>query len=164
MTASKPAKLIEILGIEINFLDQLVALLSTEKEALVSRQFENLESLASQKEEISKILEDHTKHRIALLGLNSQARDPKLAMKEFLNECSNQEAEQIKFLNQSLSEKLILCRELNAVNGQVITSNINTRQEIINAITGQNSNEATATYTATGNLSSSTESGRHQKA
>ncbi|KTC86491.1 flagella synthesis protein FlgN [Legionella brunensis] len=164
MTQSQPVVLIQILQQEINFIEQLINRLTEEKQALLTRQFETLESIANQKQELSTQLEQITSQRVDLLGLNKQTKQPKQALEEFLAQCSPQEVEQINALNNELAEKLVLCRELNAVNGQVITSNINTRQEIISTITGQAPENTSSVYTATGNIKSSSDSNRHQKA
>ncbi|WED44532.1 flagella synthesis protein FlgN [Legionella cardiaca] len=166
MTQSKPAILMQILQQEVNFIQKLINLLSDEKNALVAREFEELEPIAAKKQELSNQLEQCTKQRVELLGLDPHTQRAKQVFEDFLAQCSTQEAEKISALNKELAEKLILCRELNAVNGQVITSNINTRQEIINTITGQSSDDSTRVYTATGNLKTPLEinSNNHQKA
>ncbi|CEK10456.1 flagella synthesis protein FlgN [Legionella hackeliae] len=164
MTDAKPATLIHILEQEINFIEKLITLLTEEKNALIARQFEMLESFATQKQELSNQLEQTTKQRVDLLGLDLQTKPAKKALEDFLMHCSIQETEKINSLNKILAEKLILCRELNTVNGQVITSNINTRQEIINALTGQSAESTASIYTATGNLKISNDPNSHQKA
>lgn len=166
MTQSNASLLTQLLQQEINYIEQLVKLLSEEKQALIGRQFENLEGIAVQKQTISGELEQCTNQRIQLLGIDPQHKQPKEALNSFLAECTKQEGEQISMLNQKLMEALVVCRELNAVNGQVITSNINTRQEILNELTGQSPQDPTSVYTSTGNIKSSGDSSttNHQKA
>ncbi|MDI9819296.1 MULTISPECIES: flagella synthesis protein FlgN [unclassified Legionella] len=164
MTQHKPVLLINLLKQEVNWIDSLIRLLSEEKNILVARQFEALEPLANQKQTISEQLEQSARQRVELLGLDQYDTQPKLGLQEFLSHCSKDEAEQINSLNKELAEKLIQCRELNAVNGQVIATNVNSHQEVIGIITGQNNTEATSVYTATGNIESSSDKSRHQKA
>ncbi|ASQ46119.1 flagella synthesis protein FlgN [Legionella clemsonensis] len=164
MTDAKPIQLIQILEQEINFVEQLIALLEEEKNALITRQFDLLESLANQKQMVSNQLEQITQQRTDLLGVDLQVKSAKESLKDFLAQCSTQEAAHVQILNAKLAEKLILCRELNAVNGQVITSNIYTRQEIINTITGQVPENTTSVYTASGGIKSSNDSNNYQKA
>ncbi|WP_019216691.1 flagellar export chaperone FlgN [Legionella tunisiensis] len=123
-----------------------------------------MESLAAQKQALSNHLEQSAKQRIELLEMNLHDNQPKLALQALLRACSVDEATQIQQLNNQLAEKLLSCRELNAVNGQVITSNLNTRQEIIGSLTGKNQANATNLYTANGDVQITTETSRHQEA
>ncbi|KTD16979.1 flagella synthesis protein FlgN [Legionella jordanis] len=164
MAAIESLHLIETLETEIALLQQLIDLLNLEKQALSNRQFESLETLANQKEQVSESLESASKKRIKLLGLDLNLADPKLALDEFLKRCSPEERQQISSLNQTLLEKILICRELNAVNGQVIVNNISTRQDIINALTGKDQSEAAVTYSASGSVSTSKEPNSFQKA
>ena len=164
MTEHKTVKLSKILQQEINWLDELITVLSEEKKALIERQFEMLENLANQKEVLSSSLEQSARERVELLEITLDNNDSKSALKTLLSTCPAEEAKQITELNNQLAEKILKCRELNTVNGQVITTNLNTRQEIFNSISGQNSSEAINVYTASGNVKSSVESSRHQEA
>lgn len=164
MTQSKAAQLVDLLQQELTWLDSLIALLSEEKNVLIQRQFDALESLAEQKQALSEQLEQSAKQRIELLAMNLHDNQPKLALQALLRACSVEEANQIQQLNNQLAEKLLSCHELNAVNGQVITSNLNTRQEILGALTGKNQVNATNLYTANGDVQSTTATSRHQEA
>lgn len=164
MTQSKTAKLVDLLQQELKWLDSLIALLSEEKNVLIQRKFDALESLAAQKQELSDQLEQSAKQRIELLEMSLHDNQPKLALQALLRACSVEEANQIQQLNNQLAEKLLSCRELNAVNGQVITSNLNTRQEIIGALTGKSQANATNLYTANGDVQMATTTSRHQEA
>lgn len=164
MTQSKATGLINLLQQELTWLDALIALLSEEKNVLIQRQFDALEPLSAQKQTFCDQLEQSAKQRIELLEINLHDNQPKLALQVFLQACTVEEANQIQQFNNQLAEKLISCRELNAVNGQVITSNINSRQEIIGTLTGQNQTNATNLYTASGNVQATTETSRHQEA
>jgi flagella synthesis protein FlgN len=164
MTNLKTEKLINSLQQEINWISQLTDLLSKEKIALTERRFEELEALAQQKESLAKQIEQSAGTRIELLEISSHKNNAKLGLQTFLSQCTTEETAQITQLNSQLSEKLVLCRELNSVNGQVIATNLNTRQELINILTGQSKAEAINTYTATGDVKSMNESSRHQEA
>ncbi|KTD08089.1 flagella synthesis protein FlgN [Legionella jamestowniensis] len=164
MTTTKPALLIQTLEQEIKLVEQLIAILEEEKNALIARQFDLLEILAEKKQAIANQLEQTTQIRTDLLELNLQIKSAKQTLEDFLLQSSTQEAQHIKALNEKLAENLIRCRELNAINGQVITSNMYTRQEIINTITGQTPDNTTSVYTASGGVKSSNDSNSHQKA
>jgi flagella synthesis protein FlgN len=146
---------------EINWVEELNTLLSEEKIMLATRQFDALEALADKKQTLSNKLEESAKQRIDLISkANNNAS---LSLKEFLMNCPSEETNQINELNNKLAELLATCRELNNVNGQVITSNIHTRQQIVNALSG-NKVDAVSVYTATGNLKSSSDNHHHQEA
>lgn len=130
---------------------------------LAQRQFEELEPIANQKELLSKKLEQSASERMQLLEMAAY-KDAKLALQTFLNYCSSTEANQINELNTELAEKIATCRELNSINGQVITTNLSTRQEIINILTGRENTTAINVYTANGDLKASVEPSCHQEA
>ena len=71
----------------------------------------------------------------------------------------------INDLNKELAEELSICRELNTVNGQVIATNIHTREEIVNILSGGTKAKDVSVYTSTGNIKSSKKSeGGHREA
>lgn len=164
MTDYRTAKLITLLQQEVNSLEKLIAILSDEKNALIERKFEALEDLANQKETLSATLEQSARERVELLQILLHNNDPKSALQAFLNHCSLEETAQINQLNNQLTEKIMTCRELNSINGQVITTNLNARQEIFNILNGQTGEDAINVYNAAGNVKASTESSRHQEA
>ncbi|RAP36389.1 hypothetical protein B1207_09640 [Legionella quinlivanii] len=164
MTSPQASTLVSLLANEIHLLNNLCNVLAQEKEILLNRQFENLESLANQKQELSEQLEASGKQRSELLTSSSNSSEHKNALEIFLNGCSAEEAGQIKRLNEELANKLIHCRELNTVNGQVIVTNLNIRQELVQILHGQHPAEAVNTYTSTGDLNSKAGSNHHEKA
>ncbi|KTD70437.1 MULTISPECIES: flagella synthesis protein FlgN [Legionella] len=148
---------------EINWIESLNSLLVEEKEVLSSRQFNRLEEFANKKQELSNKLEESAKQRMQLINHNNPAQSMNLALSEFLKDCSVDEATLINQLNTKLAETLTRCRELNAVNGQIITSNLYIRQEIVNTLSG-NKTDAISVYTSTGNIKSSQDNTHHQEA
>ncbi|CDZ79045.1 FlgN protein [Legionella massiliensis] len=164
MTNPKAEQLINLLQGEILLISKLIDHLSEEKIALMERQFEELEALAQKKEELSQQLENSAKQRVEILEISNYDNNAKQSLQIFLKQCDSEQATKIEQLNKQLAEKLATCREQNSVNGQVIATNLNTRQEIISILTGQVNNDAINTYTATGSVSSSNESSRHQEA
>lgn len=86
-----------------------------------------------------------------------------LVLTEFLKECTVEETNQINELNTKLAELLTCCRELNAVNGQIIANNLYVRQEIVNTLSGNQAN-AVSVYTSTGNIQSPKDNTHHQEA
>jgi len=164
MTSNKADQLIQCFQIEISLLQSLIEILQKEKDLLTNRSFADLESIAQQKEELSSQLESHTKERLHILNIESTPKAARTQLQAFLQECSEMERTQIQQLNEQLTELLNLCREQNTVNGQVITANIHLRKDIIDSLSGKQSQSATNRYTATGNLDSNGESTRHQEA
>ena len=148
---------------EINWVEELNNLLSEEKTMLATSQFNLLEEIANKKQVLSTKIEESAKHRVDLISNSDSTKEAALSLKEFLKNCSAEEADQIDKLNHILFEKLSNCRELNSVNGQVIASNMNTRQQIVNILSGNNT-DAVSVYTSTGNLKSSPDTKHHQEA
>lgn len=146
---------------EINWVEALNALLVEERKLLETRQFNTLEDCASKKQDLSSKLEESAQKRMVLI--NKQDKTAAVSLKEFLNNCSEIEINQVTALNNKLSECLKLCRELNSVNGQVIANNLYVRQELVNALSGNKSNAASV-YNAHGNLSSSNDGRHHEEA
>jgi flagella synthesis protein FlgN len=149
---------------EINWIKQLNILLSEEKEVLATRQFDRLEELGDKKQDLSTKLEESAQQRMLMLGINPD-KAPSLSLKDFIKDCNKEEAAQVDKLNTELAEQLTICRESNTVNGQVIANNIHTRQQIVNALSG-NKADAVAVYTASGDMKSSSahETGHHREA
>jgi flagella synthesis protein FlgN len=161
---SKAKQLIEHLDQEINWVNDLNTLLAEEKIVLATRKFDRLEDLAEKKQVLTLKLEDSAKNRLGLMNLPTNSQNSaKESLQEFLNNCSPDETNQINLLNSKLAEKLDLCRELNTVNGQVIANNIYTRQQIINALSG-NKVDATEVYNANGGIDKPSENNHHEKA
>ncbi|QRN03651.1 flagellar protein FlgN [Legionella sp. MW5194] len=149
---------------EITHLDALISLLLREKDILVNRKFDELEEISNQKQALCAQLEESARQRIQVIGAQANASDYKTALGIYLKQLSQNEASTIESLNKTLADKLTLCREYNTINGQVITTNIITRQEMIGALTGQSMTAAPNVYTASGNVKPGSDSGHHQKA
>lgn len=146
---------------EITWIEALNALLADEKGLLETRQFKELEEIATRKQDLSNQLEESARARMNLI----QKANPTAgnSLKEFLQEATEAEVAQVNALNNKLAEYLINCRELNSVNGQVIANNLYVRQEIVNALSG-NKADAVSVYNAHGDLQSSNDNRHHQKA
>ncbi|CAM3039667.1 flagella synthesis protein FlgN [Legionella worsleiensis] len=148
---------------EVNWIESLNTLLAEEKNALGSSQFDKLSDLADQKQDLTAKLEESAKQRNALLSADKPIQSIKLSLQDFLKNCSEHEAKQINKLNLQLMEQLAICRDLNTINGQVIANNIHTRQQIVSALSGGNT-DSTSVYTSNGDLSSSSGTNHHQEA
>lgn len=161
---NKAKTLITQLEQEISWVEELNTLLSEEKEILSTSQFNQLETLAEKKQELSTKLEASAKQRVDLGGRRIIKKKPHgLLLSDFLKNCATEDGIQINHLNNTLAEKLNLCRELNTINGQVIANNMYTRQQIVNALSGNKSN-AVSVYTSNGNLETPSESSHHEEA
>ncbi|HAT7072108.1 TPA: flagellar protein FlgN [Legionella pneumophila] len=161
---SKAKTLITQLEQEINWVEELNTLLSEEKEILSTSQFNQLETLAEKKQELSTKLEASAKQRVDLIKESNPVDKPHgLLLSDFLKNCATEDGIQINHLNNTLAEKLNLCRELNTINGQVIANNMYTRQQIVNALSG-NKSDAVSVYTSNGNLETPSESSHHEEA
>ncbi|RUR11963.1 flagella synthesis protein FlgN [Legionella sp. km772] len=147
---------------EIEWIRELNTILVEEKEVLTNRQFEKLEEIADKKQALSNNLEASSKERLSLIG-DPETQSPSEFLQKFLKECPPQEASLINNLNKELSNELTKCRELNTINGQVIATNIHTREEIVNILSGKGKD--VSVYTATGNIKSSKKGeGHHREA
>jgi flagellar biosynthesis protein FlgN len=156
-------KLVGYLEQEISWIEALNALLAEERTILEASQFEQLEPLADKKQELSSKLEESARQRMELIQHSDTSTSSAVSLSEFLKDCSNSEAIQINQLHEKLVINLANCRSLNTINGQVIASNLHTRQQIVNALSGNNT-EAVSVYTANGNLKSSNDNSHHQEA
>lgn len=146
---------------EITWVTALNALLVEEQSILETRQFQRLEEFANTKHDLSNKLESSAQQRMELINKTDQAAD--VALKEFLKECSPELINQVADLNRKLAIHLDQCRELNAVNGQVIANNLYIRQEIVNALS-ENSADAISVYNSHGNLQSTSDQKHHEQA
>ncbi|MFC3907805.1 flagella synthesis protein FlgN [Legionella dresdenensis] len=163
MPENKFAQLSSLLQGEIAMVETMLEILASEKEALISREYEALEKLAKDKEDLSAKLETSCKARIELLQLGKHG-SPQQALQTFLADASQVETDQIRQLNMQLIATLEDCREKNIVNGQVIVSNMNTRQELVNLLSGQSGEAAVNVYTSTGDVKQAPDKGRHEEA
>lgn len=149
---------------EITWIKELNSALEEEKKALASREFDKLVDLATKKQEFTDNLEQSAKERMELIG-DSNTQSPSDFLKLLLEQCSESDASLITALNRELADQLTRCSELNTVNGQVIATNISTRQEIVNILSGNKGKEV-GVYTSTGDIKSANkkDGGHHQKA
>ena len=149
---------------EIAWLEELNTILAEEKIVLIERQFDKLEDLANKKEDLSNKLEGSSKERMVLIG-DPEKKPTSATLHEFVKKCDRNDAHLINDLNNKLTKQLVLCRELNTVNGQVIATNIHVREELVNILSG-NKVKNVSVYTATGDIQSPStpEGGHHQKA
>lgn len=148
---------------EINWVEQLNALLVDEKSVLTNSQFIELEELANKKQDLSDKLEASARQRLELIqnsGINPEGNH---SLQEFLKHSKGEEVQHVKNLNNQLAECLALCRELNSVNGQVISNNLHTRQQIVNVLSGKTA-DAVNIYNATGNVMTNNDNNHHQEA
>lgn len=148
---------------EINWIEQLNLLLAEEKITLANRQFDDLEELANKKQALSNKIEESAKKRVELIQHANANNDAGISLKEFLKNATSEDTSLVNKLNNKLVELLTTCRELNNVNGQVISHNMHTRQQIVNALAGKQT-EAVSVYTATGNMKSTKDNNHHQEA
>lgn len=147
---------------EILWVSELNRLLATEKETLSASRFSELDHLANQKQTLSEKLETSANERVQLLK-TATAKKESASFIDLFKHCSALEVIKINQLNNQLAEKLMLCKELNAVNGQVISNNLHTRQEMINVLSGQQNN-TTPIYNASGDVKTAMANTHHQKA
>lgn len=159
---NKVAQLAQYIQNEINLVATMNGLLQEEKETLIKREFDLLQELSNKKQELSLQLEENAKLRMNLLGYNT-SNVPNQVLNEFLKDCPDSEVSRIHELNNKLLDQLALCRELNAVNGQVITANISIRQQIIDALSGKLPGDDHV-YTATGVVKNTSGATHYEKA
>ena len=163
MAQNTANQLIECFQTEISILKDLIEILQQEKDHLSKRNFSDLESIAERKESLSSQLESHTKERLNILNIQSTPESARKQLQALLQEYSEHERTQVQQLNEQLTELLMICREQNTVNGQVISANIHLRKDIIDSFSGKQSQNTTNRYTATGNLDTNGDSTRHQE-
>lgn len=159
-----PINLSTLLEEELTLIDALIDILAQEKSVLLSRQFNALEELSNVKQTLSVQIEQSARKRLELMSGSDNPSLYKQSFENYLTTCTAEDVEKIIRLNDTLNEKLLHCRDQNMVNGQVITSNMNTRQAIVNALTGQENAHANGLYTATGNIKKGADLGRHELA
>ncbi|MCC5792690.1 MAG: flagellar protein FlgN [Legionellaceae bacterium] len=155
--------LMECLQNETAELERLFALLEQETEMLSERKYEQLESISAQKQAISACLEKHTSERLRLLDSQSAPETAKSQLHKILSAASQKTQQQIQQLNENLQALLQRCRAQNTVNGQVISANMNLRQELLDSLSAQTNPEVSKRYTATGAIEKTSDSGHHQE-
>lgn len=102
---NKAKTLITQLEQEINWVEELNTLLSEEKEILSTSQFNQLETLAEKKQELSTKLEASAKQRVDLIKESNPVDKPHgLLLSDFLKNCATEDGIQINHLNNTLAE------------------------------------------------------------
>jgi flagella synthesis protein FlgN len=140
--------------------ESLIALLEREKAILSERQFEELPTLVEQKQSKMKCLEENFKRRVDYLT-NSHDGDTYLeCLNSYINTLAPEQREPIIQLNQQLEQALAKCRDLNTINGQVISVNLNNHAQLMNIIQGK---PTQATYDAKGNIQRQAQQTKHQE-
>ncbi len=152
--------LIDSLKKQTQALQSLNSILSEELNCLKESQFTRLEQYAEQKEILAKSIEQSSRDRLLLLKDLGQSTE-RNALEEFIKTCSPSDRAKLEATNNQLVEEIAKCQELNSINGQVITHNLNQRRELFRQI---NSNGSTDIYTKTGNLSKHSDKGLHDEA
>ncbi len=146
---------------EITWLRELNVVLAAENEALRQSKFDDLEQLSVNKQILSEKLEKSASDRVTLVNGNIDTTQN--TFEGLIKQCTPDESLMLNQLNAELAEQLVTCRDLNAVNGQVISSNLVTREEMVNILTG-NQLKNIGLYNAEGNMQSASDGGHHQEA
>lgn len=163
MNNNKIKELVSLLEQEINWVDVLNLLLADERQALETIDVDKLEDLATKKQELSTFLEESAKQRMDLFNVANPDAPVNSTLDKFLESSSVTERNHINTLNNKLAALLVQCRELNIINGQVIATQIHSRQQIVSILSGNNT-DAVGVYTATGTMQAPCEHIHHQKA
>jgi flagellar biosynthesis protein FlgN len=151
MSDRQNPQLLQVLEADIDLIDALVQVLEEEKQALSERKFESLEHIALNKNTLMQQIDLNFQNRITVLKKYSDDADSdyQSLLSNYLNSIESGQSELLATLNNSLEEKLAICRDINAVNGQVISVNLNNRQQILDIVAGRNDQE---TYSASGKI------------
>lgn len=157
-------ELCQLLRQEVQLVEALNAVLLQEQAALTHRQFEQLAKYSEKKQELSEKLEASAQMRVSLCSATNDPQSYKQGLSLLLKQCTDAQAQEIHLLNEQLAQKLLDCRSYNQVNGQVISANLNSRQEILHALTNQAPAPKYKTYTEGGQIKQNPYSGRHEKA
>lgn len=153
----------DALTIECNLVDSLITLLQEEQSILTTRNFDAMEKHAEKKDIIVKQLEKSAEDRLSKMGITS-GENLNAQVSSFINTLNARDKSAIKTLNDSLKDKLKLCHDLNLVIGQVLATNIQTRTDIVRALSGHDIEQAIDTYSSTGNIKDDAQSIRHEEA
>lgn len=164
MSDLKDSELARLIQVEIQCIDTLIETLHEERAVLSGRHFQALEKLSEQKEQLAQTIEQSAAQRLQLMNMHLFNNDARTALQSYLSNCTEEQAQYIRQLNEELAAKLGECNTLNLINGQIITASINTRQELISALTGQMPNEFSTIYDSMGGIKTNSESVRHQEA
>lgn len=123
----------EYLKQDLDNLNQLDQVLSLEKQQLVARDHQALESSARLKDELIKQIQARAKQKAALLaksGLNIKPGEVTQALEKFGDT-------ELSKLWQDSVEKLQHCKDRNAVNGKIVSLALSRTQRLMGIIRGQ---------------------------
>ena len=152
---------LEILRLDNRLVDDLLGVLAQETQLLSTRQFQQLDTLSQKKQDLSNQLESNYQCRLKLLQQLGNDSDPKVLQQLFLEQCSPEQASQIKQLNAELESNLSNCRHNNLVNGQVIAVNLSNQQAIYNILQGKST--TATTYSPTGQVNNQSSTTKHEE-
>lgn len=165
MNTSASQQLITSLKSEIASLADLNSILTAETTLLLEKNYSQLEAISTQKDVLSQKLETDAKARMALIGADPiNKKNAVNALAEFTKGLDEAEIQQINDLNEDLKNKLIICRELNSKNAQLISAQIHVRKELIEILQGQTNNKASNIYTSTGSVEGKSAGSHHEEA
>ncbi len=148
--------LTEIVERDLEHVENLNTLLSTEKECLTQRTYNQLKDIAESKQNLINLIEQNNQQKIELIKKYLSEDSGESIMKALVTEYGVKPVAEFKALNQALEDKLEKCRHENAVNGQVIVRTLENNQELIDIITGKSNQDNL--YNAMGKVSNQTPS------
>lgn len=119
---------------EITLVQALNTLIVQERQILIERDYEALSNMADQKEAIAAKLNALTKDRILHVCGEDNPERYQECLPAYLSKLDERTRNDIHELNTLLSEELVTCKAGNAVNGQVITANIQIRENLLETI------------------------------
>ncbi len=126
----------------------LIQLLDIENTALVSRDAEQLQSLNSQKTDITEQLEQLTQQQNIVL--KKLGFDPsKQGLQSLVNKLSGPTQQKIGEHHKILTDALVQCQEKNKINGQIIAANRQSVEIALSVLHGKDHN-AKLTYGPSG--------------
>lgn len=154
--------MVQLLQAEIDLVEALNTLIHEEREALIEKNFELITCIADKKEALAEQLHTQTQKRLQLVCQGENADTYQSALPGYLTQLDDKTRDLIHHLNTLLSEKLITCKTGNAVNGQVITANIQMREHLLEAVGA--SHRLGATYGEQGQVDRLRDASHHHEA
>jgi len=116
---------------EIALVEALNKLIAEEREVLIQKNYETLSNIADKKEAIAVQLNTLTKERIKLVCKTDNPEQYQEALPVYLAKLDDNTRNEVHLLNAQLGENLVICKTNNAVNGQVISANIQIRENLL---------------------------------
>jgi len=117
-------------------LNTLIELLAEENIALVNRDADQLQSLNTQKTDLTQQLEALTQQQNALL--KKLGLDPtQEGLQSFVNKLSGPILQRVSQHHQALSQALEQCQQQNNINGQIIAANRQSIETALSVLHGQ---------------------------